>query len=103
MRYAKHRLSKFKGIKKENFLILLKETEFKYKASSSIEMSKIQQQDLYKILLKLIRNQPLKLDWAFKKFPNVDNKFEVCLDMYDSREYNAQAERIVEKYCKECQ
>ena len=38
----------------------------------------------------------------FKKFPNVDNKFEVCLDMYDSAQYNAQAERIVEKYCKKC-
>ena len=38
--YAKHRLSKFKGIKKENFLLHLKETEFRYKASSSIEMSK---------------------------------------------------------------
>ena len=38
--YAKHRLAKFKGIKKENFLLHLKETEFKYKASSSIEMSK---------------------------------------------------------------
>ena len=28
--YAKHRLSKFKGIKKENFLLHLKETEFRY-------------------------------------------------------------------------
>ena len=27
--YAKHRLSKFKGIKKENFLLHLKECEFK--------------------------------------------------------------------------
>ena len=38
--YAKHRLNKFKGIKKENLLLHLKETEFRYKASSSIEMSK---------------------------------------------------------------
>ena len=28
MGYAKHRLSKSKGIKKENFLLYLKETEF---------------------------------------------------------------------------
>ena len=27
--YAKHRLAKFKGIKKENFLLHLKETEFR--------------------------------------------------------------------------
>ena len=52
--YAKHRLSKFKGIKKENFLLHLKETEFRYNV-------KIQGQDLYEILLKLIRNNPLKL------------------------------------------
>ena len=44
--YAKHRLSKFKGIKKENFLIPLKETEFRYN-------TKTKQQDLYKILLKM--------------------------------------------------
>ena len=53
--YAKHRFAKFKGIKKENFLLHLKETEFRYN-------TQIRQQDLYKILLKLIRNQPLKLD-----------------------------------------
>ena len=29
--YAKHRLAKFRGIKKENFLLYLKETEFRYK------------------------------------------------------------------------
>ena len=52
--YAKHRLAKFKGIKKENFMLHLKETEFRYN-------TKIKQQDLYKILLKLLRNQPLKL------------------------------------------
>ena len=52
--YAKHRLAKFRGIKKENFLLHLKETEFRYN-------TQIKQQDLYKILLKLIRNQPLKL------------------------------------------
>ena len=52
--YAKHRLSKFRGIKKENFLLHLKETEFRYN-------TQIKQQDLYKILLKLIKNNPLKL------------------------------------------
>ena len=40
--------------KKENFLLHLKETEFRYN-------TQIRQQDLYKILLKMIRNQPLKL------------------------------------------
>ncbi|TQR60724.1 IS1595 family transposase, partial [Campylobacter troglodytis] len=53
--YAKHSLAKFKGIKKENFMLHLKETEFRYNA-------KIQQQDLYKILLKMIRENPLKLN-----------------------------------------
>ena len=31
--YAKHRLAKFKGIKKENFLLHLKECEFRYNNS----------------------------------------------------------------------
>ena len=53
--YSKHRLSKFKGSKKENFMLHLKETEFGYNA-------KIQKQDLYKILLKMIRENPLKLN-----------------------------------------
>ena len=55
MGYAKHRFAKFKGIKKENFLLHLKETEFRYN-------TQIRQQDLYKILLKMIRNQPLKFN-----------------------------------------
>ena len=41
--YAKHRLTKYKGIKKENFLLHLKETESRYN-------TQIKQQDLYKIL-----------------------------------------------------
>ena len=52
--YAKHRLAKFRGIKKENFLLHLKETEFRYN-------TKIQGQDLYKILLKMVRKNPLKV------------------------------------------
>ena len=59
--YTKHRLAKFKGIKKENFLLHLKETEFRYN-------TKIKGQDLYKILLKMIRNNPLKLNWAKAKY-----------------------------------
>ena len=47
MGYAKHKLSKFKGIKKEFFLLHLKETEFRYN-------TKIKQQDFHKILLKMI-------------------------------------------------
>ena len=52
--YAKHRLAKFRGIKKEFFLLHLKETEFRYN-------TKIQGQDLYKILLKMVRKNPLKV------------------------------------------
>ena len=46
--YAKHRLSKFKGIKKENFLLHLKECEFRYNTKTT-------QENLYQKLLKLIR------------------------------------------------
>ncbi|TQR53248.1 IS1595 family transposase, partial [Campylobacter troglodytis] len=38
-----------------NFMLHLKETEFRSNA-------KIKQQDLYKILLKMIKQNPLKLD-----------------------------------------
>ena len=46
--YAKHRLSKFKGIKKENFLLHLKECEFRYNNSKDTKT-------FYHILLKMIR------------------------------------------------
>ena len=52
--YAKHRLAKFRGIKKEFFLLHLKETEFRYN-------TKNKKQDLYKILLKMVRENPLKV------------------------------------------
>ena len=55
--YAKHRLAKFKGIKKENFLLYLKECEFRYN-------TKTIQENLYQKLLKLIRENPLKFNWA---------------------------------------
>ena len=53
--YAKHRLSKFKGIKKENFLLHLKECEFRYNTKTT-------QEDPYQKLLKLIRENPLKFN-----------------------------------------
>ena len=52
--YAKHRLSKFKGIKKENFLLHLKECEFRYNTKTT-------QENLYQKLLKLIRENLLNL------------------------------------------
>jgi len=52
--YAKHRLSKFRGIKKEYFILHLKETEFRYNI-------KIQNQNLYKKLLFLIRENQIKV------------------------------------------
>ena len=57
--YAKHRLAKFRGISKNNFILHLKETEFRYN-------TKIQNQNLYKKLLFLIRENPLKVDWSLK-------------------------------------
>ena len=52
--YAKHRLSKFKGIKKENFLLHLKECEFRYNNSKDTKT-------FYHILLKMTRENPLNL------------------------------------------
>ena len=52
--YAKHRLSKFKGIKKENFLLHLKECEFRYNNSKDTK-------EFYHILLKMIRENLLSL------------------------------------------
>ena len=53
--YAKHRLAKFKGIKKGNFLLHLKECEFRYNTKTT-------QENLYQKLLKLIRENPLKFN-----------------------------------------
>ena len=47
--YAKHRLSKFKGIKRQNFILHLKECEFRFN----------NKENLYQNLLKLIRKNPL--------------------------------------------
>jgi len=50
--FCKHRLSKIKGIKRDNFLLHLKECEFRFN----------NQENLYQILLKLIRENPIKLN-----------------------------------------
>ena len=47
--------AKFRGIKKENFVLYLKETEFRYN-------TKILGQNLYQNLLKLIRGNPVKFN-----------------------------------------
>ena len=47
---CKVRLARFRGIKKEHFLLHLKECEFRYNNRG---------QDIYKILLKNFRNNPL--------------------------------------------
>ncbi len=48
---AKVRLSKFRGMNKETFYLHLKECEFRFN---------YREDDLYKLLLKMIRNKPLK-------------------------------------------
>ena len=48
--FAKHRLRKFKGIKPENFEFHLRETEFRFNNRDS---------NIYKILLKMLRTNPL--------------------------------------------
>lgn len=48
--YAKHRLAQFHGVRKDKFELHLKETEFRFNHRKL---------DLYKTLLKLLRNDPL--------------------------------------------
>jgi len=48
--FAKHRLVKFNGVKKDQFELHLKECEYRFNARG---------QDLYQQLLKLFRNNPL--------------------------------------------
>lgn len=48
--YAKHRLAQFHGIRQDKFELHLKETEFRFNHRNL---------DLYKILLKLLREEPL--------------------------------------------
>ena len=52
--YAKYRLAKFKEIKKESFLLHLKEYKFRFNNSKDTKT-------FYHILLKMIRENPLKL------------------------------------------
>ena len=48
--YAKRRLVKFNGVSKDTFFLHLKETEFRFNHRSK---------NLYRVLLKLLRNDPL--------------------------------------------
>lgn len=48
--YTKRRLSKFNGVKKENFVLHLKESEYRWN---------VKRQNLYEILLKNFRENPL--------------------------------------------
>lgn len=54
--YAKLRLSKFKGIKRQNFILHLKECEFRFNNRDK------KGAQLYKILLKLIRKNSLSVN-----------------------------------------
>ena len=49
--YAKNRLVKFKGVPKHTFYLHLKETEFRFNH---------RKEDLYKLLLKMLRDHPLE-------------------------------------------
>ena len=40
-------------------------------------------------------NSKYKIDYTYKPFQ--------CLRVYDSKEYQDEVERIVKKYCKECE
>ena len=48
--YAKHRLNKFKGLPRHTFYLHLKETEFRFNH---------RKENVYKILLKLLRRKPI--------------------------------------------
>ncbi|MDD6161520.1 MAG: IS1595 family transposase, partial [Campylobacteraceae bacterium] len=58
--YAKLRLSKFKDIKRQNFILHLKECEFRFNNRDK------KGAELYKILLKMIRENPLRLIDPFR-------------------------------------
>lgn len=49
--YAKHRLVQFNGVPKHTFYLYLKETEFRFNHRHD---------DLYKVLLRMLRENPLK-------------------------------------------
>lgn len=51
--YCKLRLNKFKGIKRDNFILHLREYEFRYNIKKD-------DKELYQVLLKPIRENPLK-------------------------------------------
>ena len=54
--YAKLRLSKFKGVKGKNFILHLKECEFRFNNRDK------KGAELYKILLKMIRENSLPVN-----------------------------------------
>ena len=54
--YAKLRLSKFKGVKRQNFILHLKECEFRFNNRDK------KGAELYKILLKMIRENSLSVN-----------------------------------------
>ena len=54
--YAKLRLSKFKGVKRQNFTLHLKEYKFRFNNRDKKDAQ------LYKILLKMIRENPLPVN-----------------------------------------
>jgi len=49
---AKVRLSKFRGMNKDTFYLHLKECEFRFNH---------RKENLYKLILKLVKNKPLKV------------------------------------------
>lgn len=51
--YCKLRLNKFKDIKRDNFILYLREYEFRYNIKKD-------DKEFYQVLLKLIRENPLK-------------------------------------------
>ncbi len=60
--FAKARLAKFHGIKREFFLFThLKETEFRYNVKISCENPKDFHKKIYRNLMKLIRENPVKV------------------------------------------
>ena len=85
--YAKHRLAKFKGIKKGNFLLHLKECEFRYNTKTT-------QENLYQKLLKLIRENPLKFNWAKFYMENFTLKRNSTNGKFDEIGYFAREKRL---------
>ncbi|TLD87164.1 hypothetical protein LS66_008420 [Helicobacter sp. MIT 03-1614] len=59
-----------------------------------------EKQNMSKFVSKEADNE---LKHFIDRYTKERNLLAICLDLYDSKEYQAEVKRIVKKYCKECE